>query len=112
MAIPEDGASARARVYDDDSELIGRAASRPRRLHVDALAGQALARQPYQIVVAEHADIRRTPSQTCADGAGGPHLPTRQPGETLEPLLAVARRVLRNDGYEIDAVQAECNDIE
>src|SRR5690349_8961743 len=112
MAIPEHRPFAGSTVDDDDGELIGGAGNRTGGRDVDARLREAVARKRAQIVAPEAADVARAPAETGAHRDGGRDLAARQAREALEPLLAVARRVLRDDREKIDAVQPEADDVE
>src|SRR5262249_37322260 len=92
-------------------ELVGGAVDGPRARDVDARRGQAVARKLTEEIAAEAADVGRAQAEPCAHADGRRGLSARQPREALQALLGVRRRELGKDGEEIDAVEAEADDI-
>ncbi len=112
MPIPQHGALARSRIDQDDGKLIRGARNGSRGADVHAVAHQTLPRQRTQFVVSKRSDVARPPPESRARRRRRRDLAAGQPGEPLQTLLGVRRRVLGDDGHQVDAVQAKTGDVE
>ena len=81
-----------------------------RRIHLIAL--EALDADARRIVVAERADVLRLPAEARAADGSARALSSGQGGESLDARLASRHRVMRDHRDDVEAVEAEGDDVE
>ena len=91
--------------------LVGAAnPAHERRIHIVAL--EALDADARRIVIAERADVLRLPPEARAADRGARALSSRQRRQALDARLATRHRVVRDDRDDVEAVEAEGDDVE
>ena len=112
IAVPDHRPVAAAHV-DEHQRGVARGTANPadeRRIHIVAL--EALDADARGIVIAERADVLRLPAEPRAADRGARALSSRQRGQALDARLATRHRVVRDHRDDVEAVEAEGDDVE
>src|SRR5262249_7648737 len=107
MAVPQHRSLSGTGIDEHHRELVGCARHRARPPAVDAGVREALSRNSSELIVAEGADVRHSPAEFRACAHGRRNLAAWQLGKLRELNFGVWRGVFRDNGKQVDAVQAQ-----
>ena len=112
IPIPDDRPIAGPPVDKHERRVTGCARDAAHEARIDALAFQALDASARGIVFTERPDVLRAPAEPGAADCGACALAAGQVREPLDARLASRHRMGRDDGDDIQAVEAQGHDIE
>jgi hypothetical protein len=110
--MPDHRAVAAARIDEDQRGMAGRARHAADVRRIDLVALETLDADSRRVVFAKRADVLGFPAEPGAADRGAGTLPSWQGGETLDPRFPSRDGMVRNDGDDIEAVEAEGDDVE